>query len=133
MSVVLSSGLCGCLIGSQSQNPNPEPEDLQKLRELAEEIKGRWTTVKVPREALKKLDALRERLVKELCETEECRTNLRHALSPGRFLDAVLDVISRGDYAFVLKVVVRLYENTTGISAYNRAKEILAKQYGYRY
>ncbi len=115
-----------------SQNPNPEPEDLQKLRELAEEIKGRWTTVKVPREALKKLDALRERLVKELCETEECRTNLRHALSPGRFLDAVLDVINKGDYAFVLKVVVRLYENTTGISAYNRAKEILARQYGYR-
>ncbi len=48
-------------------------------------------------------------------------------------LDAVLDVINKGDYAFVLKVVVRLYENTTGISAYNRAKEILAKQYGYRY
>jgi len=51
-----------------SQTPNPEPDDLQRLRELAEEIKGRWTTVKVPRETLKKLDALRERLVKELCE-----------------------------------------------------------------
>jgi len=116
-----------------SQTPNPEPEDLQRLRELAEEIKGRWTTVKVPRETLKKLDALRERLVKELCETEECRTNLRHALSPGRFLDAVLDVINKGDYAFALKVVVRLYENTTGLSAYNTAKEILARQYGYRF
>jgi len=110
----------------------PDPE-LDRLAREAEELKGRWTTVKVPREALKKLDALRERLVKELCETEECRTNLRHALSPGRFLDAVLDVILRGDYAFALKVVVRLYENTTGISAYNRAKEILAKQYGYRF
>ncbi len=47
-------------------------------------------------------------------------------------LDAVLDVINKGDYAFALKVVVRLYENTTGLSAYNTAKEILARQYGYR-
>jgi len=119
------------------QNPGTGPEDkeledIKKLRELAEELKGRWTTVKVPRDALKKLDALRERLVKDLCSTEECRTHLRHALSPGRFLDAVLDVINKGDYAFALKVVVRLYENTTGLSAYNTAKEILARQYGYR-
>jgi len=120
-----------------AQNPgtglgDKELEDIKKLRELAEELKGRWTTVKVPREALKKLDALRERLVKDLCSTEECRTHLRHALSPGRFLEAVLDVINKGDYAFALKVVVRLYENTTGLSAYNTAKEILARQYGYR-
>jgi len=115
--------------------PGAEPGDkeLDELAREVEEVRSRWTTVKVPREALEKLDALRERLVKELCETEECRTHLRHALSPGRFLDAVLDVILRGDYAFALKVVVRLYENTTGLSAYNRAKEILAKQYGYRY
>jgi hypothetical protein len=46
--------------------------------------------------------------------------------------DAVLDVINRDDYALALKVVVRLYENTAGISAYNRAKEILARRYGYR-
>jgi hypothetical protein len=110
----------------------PDP-GLDRLAKEVEEVRSRWVTIKAPREALKKLEALRERLVKELCETEECRAHLRHALSPGRFLDAVLDVISRGDYAFVLKVVVRLYENTTGISAYNRAKEILAKQYGYRY
>ena len=109
----------------------PDPEFDRLAREV-EELKGRWTTVKVPRETLKKLEALRERLVKDLCSTEECRTNLRHALSPGRFLDAVLDVINRGDYAFALKVVVRLYENTTGLSAYNTAKELLAKQYGYR-
>jgi len=120
-----------------AQNPgtglgDKELEDIKKLRELAEEIKGRWTTVKVPRETLKKLEGLRERLVKDLCSTEECRTHLRHALSPGRFLDAVLDVINKGDYAFALKVVVRLYENTTGLSAYNTAKEILARQYGYR-
>jgi len=109
----------------------PDPE-LDRLAREVEELKGRWTTVKVPREALEKLEKLRERLVKDLCDAEECETHLRHALSPGRFLDAVLDVISRGDYAFALKVVVRLYENTTGISAYNRAKEILARQYGYR-
>jgi hypothetical protein len=108
----------------------PDPE-LDRLAKEVEELKGRWTTVKVPRDALKKLDALRERLVKDLCSTEECRTNLRHALSPGRFLDAVLDVINKGDYAFALKVVVRLYENTTGLSAYNKAKEILTRQYGY--
>ncbi len=111
-----------------SQTPNPEPDRLAK--EL-EELGSRWTTVKVPREALKKLEALRERLIKDLCSTEECRTNLRHALSPGRFLDAALDVILKGDYAFALKVVVRLYENTTGLSAYNKAKEILTRQYGY--
>jgi hypothetical protein len=119
-------------------HPGVEPgdkelEEVKRLEKELEELRSRWTTVKVPREALKKLDALRERLVKDLCSTEECRTNLRHALSPGRFLDAVLDVINKGDYAFALKVVVRLYENTTGISAYNTAKEILAKQYGYRY